>query len=137
MASSNTSTADVDKINWSSAMFIRVVSYLLICLGTVGHSLSIYVFTRPTLRSNPCSRYFLASTLTGFFVTYVNVPLRLISAGYNIDIFGFSSTSCKILTYVLFWARYLTCFEKINSVFFLCFRRAQTSWFIALACVDR
>jgi len=118
MSSSNTSTSDVDSINWSAAMFLEVFSYLLICLGTVGHSLSIYVFTRPTLRLNPCSRYFLASTITGIFVTYVNVPMRLIQNVYNYDIFALSSTSCKMLTFVLFWAKYLTYFEKINSIFF-------------------
>jgi hypothetical protein len=116
MSSSNTSTSDVDSIIWRQTIFLKVSSYLLICLGTVGHSLSIYVFTRPTLRLNPCARYFLASTINGFFVTYVNVPMRLIQNAYNYDFFAFSSASCKILTFVLFWARYLTCFEKINSI---------------------
>jgi len=105
MSSSNTSTVDIDRINSITVMFVRVFSYSLICLGTVGHSLSIYVFTRPTLRLNPCSRYFLASTLTGIFVTYVNVPLRLLQNVYSYDLFALSSTSCKILTFVVFWAR--------------------------------
>jgi len=138
MSSSNTSTSDVDSIIWRQTIFLRVSSYLLICLGTVGHSLSIYVFTRPTLRLNPCVRYFLASTINGFFVTYVNVPMRLIQNAYNYDMFAVSSASCKILTFVLFWARYLTCFEKdkFNLLFFNSLR-AQSYWLIVLASVDR
>ncbi len=110
MSSSNTSSSDVDAIKYTNSMFSQIWSLLLICLGTIGHSLNIYVFTRPRLRSTPCVRYFLASTLTGFGVTYVNVLLRLLQVLYNIDAFGYSTASCKILTLVVFWARYSICF---------------------------
>ncbi|UJR18043.1 hypothetical protein I4U23_004944 [Adineta vaga] len=100
--------------------FQRIWSYLLIVLGTVGHVLNVYVFTRPTLRSNPCARYFLAATIGGIFCTYVNTLLRLLQSIYpNYNPFGYSTASCKILTFIAY-----------------CFR-CNTSWFIVLASIDR
>ncbi|CAF1309064.1 unnamed protein product [Adineta steineri] len=119
MSSSNTSTAEVDAVVYSKIMFTKCWSFLLICLGIIGHALSIYVFTRPKLWANPCTRYFLASTICGAFVACVNTPLRLLQSGYNIDLFGYSNVTCKLLTFVLYWSKTLT------------------SWFIALASVDR
>jgi hypothetical protein len=115
MSSSNTSNADVNAINSATATFTQVWSYFLFFFGTVGHSLNIGVFTRPTLRSNPCARYFLASTISGVFVTYINVLLRFLQLAYNIDLFAYSLASCKILTYASYWARYLRCFQRIES----------------------
>ncbi|CAF1227563.1 unnamed protein product [Adineta steineri] len=100
-------------------MFTRCWSFLLICLGITGHALSIYVFTRSKFRSNPCTHYFLASTICGSFVTCVNTPLRLLLTGYNIDVLGYSIVTCKLLTFLLYWSK------------------ALTSWFIALASIDR
>ena len=101
---------DVNSIRSGSLIFAQFWSYLLICLGTFGHLLNIYVFTRRKLRSNPCVRYFLASTLSGLFVTYINIALRLLQIVYKIDAFGYSFASCKILSCLVFWAKYLKCF---------------------------
>ncbi|CAF4004652.1 unnamed protein product, partial [Adineta steineri] len=40
--------------NWLSMTFIRCYCFLMIPLAIIGHSLSIFVFTRRSLRSNPC-----------------------------------------------------------------------------------
>jgi hypothetical protein len=106
MSSSNTSTAEIDSIKYFMATFAQIWSYLLIVLGTIGHSLNIYIFTRPILRPNPCVCYFLASTITGFSVIYITVLLRFLQLRYNIDAFAYSSTSCKILTFITLWTRY-------------------------------
>ena len=90
MSSISVSTADIDNVKSVRVTFTRFWSFLLICLGTIGHSLSIYVFTRSTFRSNPCVRYFLAATICGILVTYGNTPLRLLQTGYSIDVFGYS-----------------------------------------------
>ncbi|CAF4098234.1 unnamed protein product [Adineta steineri] len=119
MSSSNTSTAEIDTLVYTKIMFTRCWSFLLIYLGIIGHALSIYVFTRPKFRSNPCTHYFLASTICGAFVICVNTPLRLLLTGYNIDVLGYSIVTCKLLTFVLYWSK------------------ALASWFIALASIDR
>ncbi|UJR18180.1 hypothetical protein I4U23_005080 [Adineta vaga] len=116
MSSLNTSIA---AINYSNSVFYQFWSYLLFCLGIVGHSLNFYVFTRPTLRSNPCVRYFLASTISGLLVTLINVLLRLLQLMYKINTFGYSTVSCKILTFIVYCTK------------------AQASWFIVLASIDR
>ena len=66
--SSNISTLQLasNNLNFIAMMFIRCYCYVVIPLGIVGHLLSIYVFTRVTLRSNPCSRYFLAASFVDY-----------------------------------------------------------------------
>ncbi len=76
MSSSNVSDI-ADAINWASMMFARCWSVVMFILGIIGHTLSIYVFTRPTLRKNPCARHFLASAVSGYCITCVTIPLRI------------------------------------------------------------
>ncbi|UJR19840.1 hypothetical protein I4U23_022973 [Adineta vaga] len=53
---------------------------------TIGHLLNIYVFTRPTLYSNSCGRYFLAATISGMLVVLEYLSVRALQLGYNIDL---------------------------------------------------
>ncbi|CAF1234395.1 unnamed protein product [Adineta steineri] len=118
----NTTSSNVDAINalqHSKILFIKVWCFTMISCGFVGHTLSIYVFTRRSLYSNPCARYFLASAMIGMAVVVISVPLRLLQAGYNIDAFVSSAAICGILTWFL------------NSI------KALPSWIIVLACADR
>ncbi|CAF1234411.1 unnamed protein product [Adineta steineri] len=118
---SNTTSSNVDTINalqHSKILFIKVWCFTMISCGFVGHTLSIYVFTRRSLYSNPCARYFLASAMIGMAVVVILVPLRLLQAGYNIDAFVSSAAICGILTWFL------------NSI------KALPSWIIVLACAD-
>ncbi|CAF1313802.1 unnamed protein product [Adineta steineri] len=117
-----TSSTNLDAINalkYSKILFIQVWCFTMFSFGTVGHILSIYVFTRRSLYSNPCSRYFLASAMTGLVVVCTAVPLRLLQFVYNIDVFMSSNVMCKILVWLLNWFK------------------ALPSWFIVLACADR
>jgi hypothetical protein len=108
MSSSNVSDiADaISTINWDSMMFARRWSVIMFTLGIVGHTLSIYVFTRPTLRRNPCARYFLASAVAGYCITCVTIPLRTLQLGYNINTFVYSVPLCKILSFEMVLTRY-------------------------------
>jgi len=103
--SSNTSNATIEYLYWTSMIFVRSYGCLMFSLGLIGHSLSIYALTRPKLRSNPCTRYFLASTFVGYFIVFVNVPLRTLEDGFYIDVFMYSTMHCKMLTFFLQWAR--------------------------------
>ena len=106
MSSSNATLAEINALNYGNIIFYQFWSYLLIGLGTIGHSLNIYVFTRPILRSNPCTRYLLAATISGIIVIYFNVLFRLIQVIYPAySPFGYSTTSCKILSFIVFCAR--------------------------------
>ncbi|UJR06814.1 hypothetical protein I4U23_011101 [Adineta vaga] len=119
MSSSNTSITEAMIIRQNTIVFIRVWSFLMIGLGIIGHIANVYVFTRPTLRSNSCSWYFLAASINGLCVVTIITPLRLLSFGYSINLFSISSAACKILTFIVMWTR------------------TQYAWFIALVCLDR
>ncbi|CAF1041672.1 unnamed protein product [Adineta steineri] len=117
----NTST-NLDAINalkYSQNLFIQVWCFTMFSFGTVGHILSIYVFTRRSLYSNPCAKYFLASAIAGMIVVYTLVPLRLLQYVYKIDAFASSDAMCRILSWFVNWIKTLP------------------SWFIVLACADR
>ncbi|CAF0723232.1 unnamed protein product [Adineta steineri] len=66
MSLSNATMAEINALNYANEVFFLFWTFASIALGTVGHLLSIYVFTRPILRSNPCACYFLAATVTVF-----------------------------------------------------------------------
>lgn len=102
---SNASLAEIAAINASSTIFVRTWCFGMIVLGLIGHCLNVYVFTRPILRHNPCSRYFLASALSGFLVVGFNFPIRLMQAGYTMNIVTQSAIACQMITMILFWAR--------------------------------
>ncbi|CAF1123661.1 unnamed protein product [Rotaria sordida] len=120
MSSSNTSMIEaINAMKQTTSRFTQIWFSCMFIFGLIGHSLSIYVFTRRQFRSNPCTRYFLASTISGCTVVYLTIPFRLLQIVYNIDIFIHSHAGCRILSYL-----------------FNCFR-ILPSWFIALASIDR
>ena len=89
-------------------MFIRCYCYVAIPLGAVGHLLSIYVFTRSSMRSNPCSRYLLAATTFGMMLTIYTVPMRLIQSGFiNTDPGAYSVVFSKTTWFKLYSIRYI------------------------------
>ncbi len=66
-------------------IFVKCWGFFAFIFGIVGRSLSIYTFTRPALRSSPCVRYLLASTISGYCVVLVTVPIRTVQLAYGID----------------------------------------------------
>jgi hypothetical protein len=118
MSTINTSdfNAAVDAVKWTVVMFFRCWNPIMFGLGIVGHSLSIFVFTRPALRSNPCGRYFLASSISGFCVVVSILPLRYLQYGYNINTFTTSVVTCKVLSYYSSNIRYLRQWLKTECI---------------------
>lgn len=106
MSSLNISTSEIDQVNAASLIFTEVWCYLMIIFGLIGHTLSIYVFTRRSLSSNPCSCYFLAATFSGISVVTMNVFLRLLQVVYKINIYLGSIALCRLLTWLFMWNRY-------------------------------
>ncbi|UJR38654.1 hypothetical protein I4U23_031320 [Adineta vaga] len=120
MSSSNTSMSDaVNIVKQIQNRFSIYWSIFLFSFGIIGHSLSIYVFTRRTLFWNPCILYFLALTIGGYVIVCGTVPLRFLQVSFIVDVFVTSDPMCKILTYIFGCARVLP------------------SWFVLLASIDR
>jgi len=93
-------------LEYASMMFMRCFGYTIIPLGTVGHLLNFYVFTRPTLRPNPCARYFLAASIFSMLNTCVALPIRLVQSGYvNTDPGAYSLLFCKLSWFIIFSLR--------------------------------
>jgi hypothetical protein len=95
-------------INWIAMMFIRCYCFLMIPLGIIGHSLSIFVFTRRSLRASPCTMYFLAATIFGLLSSCFILPMRLVQSGYiGVDPAVHSIVICKIVWFLLYSIRYV------------------------------
>jgi hypothetical protein len=111
MIFSNETNVDlkVHNINWLGMMFIRCYCLLMIPIGIIGHSLSIFVFTRRSLRSNPCVMYLLSATIFGLLSSCFILPMRLIQSGYeDIDPTTHSLFLCKIIWFLLYSIRYVS-----------------------------
>ncbi|CAF1401897.1 unnamed protein product [Adineta ricciae] len=120
MSSSSSNITETIFIQQTTIIFARIWCYSIIILGIIGHMSSIYVFTRPSFRSNSCIWYFFGATISGICVVTITIPIRLLQAGYNINLLANSLVVCKAITLLLLqWAR------------------GQSAWFTALASIDR
>jgi hypothetical protein len=99
---------EANNLNWIAMMFIRYFCYLMIPLSVLGHSMSMYVFTRPSIRSNPCCMYFLAATIFGLLNACIILPMRLVQSNYAyMDPTVYSSINCKAIWFLLYPIRYV------------------------------
>jgi hypothetical protein len=99
---------EAHNLNYIAMMFIRCFCYAVIPLGIIGHLLNVYVLTRPSLISSPCSRYFLAASIVGLINTVYSLPMRMIQSGYtNTDPGAHSVVFCKITWLLLNSIRYV------------------------------
>lgn len=107
-----------NNLNNVSMLFIRYYCFILIPISLVGHLMSIYVFTRPSLRKNSCSRYFLAATIAGLMNTCYTLPIRTLQVGFpNKDPGAYSIILCKLLGFFSYSIRYIQ-FLYIKCRFF-------------------
>lgn len=97
----------------------RSIPIIQLILGTFGNVMNILVFRRRSLRTNPCSLYFLASSINNLFVLYVALLTRLLSSGWNIDPSNMHPALCKL------------------RIFFVYSSLCLTQWFVVLASLDR
>ncbi|CAF4658203.1 unnamed protein product, partial [Rotaria sp. Silwood2] len=97
----------------------RSVPILQLILGTFGNIMNILIFTRRSLRTNPCSHYFLASSINNLFVLYVALLTRLLSSGWKIDPSNSNIVLCKL------------------RIFFVYSSLCLIQWFVVLASIDR
>ncbi|CAF2486959.1 unnamed protein product [Rotaria sp. Silwood2] len=109
----------IQKLPIISLQLNRIVPIFQITLGTFGNILNILIFTRRSLRNNPCSLYFLASSINNIFVLYVATLTRLLSSGWKIDPSNTNIILCKL------------------RIFFVYSSLALIQWFMVLASIDR
>lgn len=97
----------------------RIVPIFQLIFGTFGNVLNILIFTRRSLRTNPCSFYFLISSINNLFVLYVALLTRLLSSGWKIDPSNTNLALCKL------------------RIFFVYSSLCLIQWCMVLASIDR
>ncbi|UJR07011.1 hypothetical protein I4U23_011300 [Adineta vaga] len=64
--------------------------------GTFGNVLNIILFTRPNLRTNPCSIYFIASSINNILFMYLFELINYLSSIWHVYILPKSNFWCKL-----------------------------------------
>ncbi|CAF1104586.1 unnamed protein product [Adineta steineri] len=97
----------------------RIILSIQLIVGTFGNLMNILIFTRRTLRNNPCSLYFLASSIGNIFFLYSSLLSRLLSSGWQIDFSNTSVLLCKLRIYFVYiflsldqWSIVLASFDR-------------------------
>lgn len=109
----------IQRLPLISLQLNRIVPIFQIVLGSFGNLMNILIFTRKSLRTNPCSLYFLASSINNLFVLYVATLTRLLSSGWKIDPSNYNTVLCKL------------------RIFFVYSSLALIQWLVVLASIDR
>lgn len=107
----------VNKINVASTIVVVTVSILNFVLGAIGLIFNILIFIRPSVRREPFSYYFFASTCFNLFVVFIIIPVRIASEGYNIELANYNLGICKTEIFAFYVVRTISC------------------WLIVLACI--
>jgi hypothetical protein len=116
--SSTSTQSTIAYLNFITTELNRFIPITFLVLGTIGNILNIMVFTRPTLRTNPCSIYFISGSIVNFFSLYIGLVTPFLGL-YNLDPTQSIVSLCKIR----FYLRYSTI--------------TLSTWFVLLACIDR
>jgi hypothetical protein len=116
---SNPTSQLIADLNNATFWINRLSPIILIVFGTIGNLFNIVIFTRRSLRTNPCSMYFLASSMANCIVMYVALLTRYLATSWNIDPSATNTYWCKI--------RYLLIYPALSLAL----------WFIVLASIDR
>jgi hypothetical protein len=115
------SSSDTDAIsawNNASAQLNRYFSIFIFLFGTIGNILNILVLSQRALRTNPCSLFFLTSSIANFIAIITGLTSRMLS-GWTADLTNTIDWLCKLRAFVLFISRNMG------------------SWLIMLATIDR
>jgi hypothetical protein len=115
--SANTQST-INYLNFVTSQLNHYIPLCFLVLGTIGNISNILVFTRPLLRTNPCSIYFISSSIINFIALYVGLITPFLQL-YNLDPTQTIAILCKIRYYL----RYSTI--------------TLSTWYILLACIDR
>ena len=116
--SSATDVSAIAAWNNASSLMNRYFSILIFLFGTIGNLLNVLVLAQGTLRRNPCSLYFLISSLANFIAIIAGLTTRMLS-GWTLDLTNTNDSLCKLRAFTLFISRNIG------------------SWLIMFAAMDR
>ena len=115
----NTTTSPtVVYLNFVSRELNRYIPLTFLVLGSIGNVLNLLVFSRPKLRNNCCSLYFISSSVVNFISLYVGLITPFLAL-YGLD----PTQKWLIICQLRFYFRLTTI--------------TLSTWFILFTCVDR
>ncbi|CAF1004387.1 unnamed protein product [Adineta steineri] len=109
----------IDQLNTAASVTAITLSLISWVPGVIGLVLNVFIFTRPALRHEPCSLYFLTSSYFNLFVIFIILPVRTVTSSLNMDLGNYNIVICKMESYIFYVVRVISC------------------WLIMLACFDR
>lgn len=91
------------------SIIVLTISITSFVPGAIGLVFNVLVFTRPTLRREPCANYFLAATCFDLFIVFVVLPVRVFSNGFGMDLGNTNRGICKLESFTFNAARSTSC----------------------------
>ncbi|CAF4106380.1 unnamed protein product [Rotaria sordida] len=88
---------------------LRIGGPILITMGSISCILNLMVFTKDTLRKNPCTICFVAINTINFLYFYLGLLFTTLAVGYNIDPSASNIAFCRFRYYV---ALIFACWES-------------------------
>lgn len=87
---------------YDAQQFTLYVGYFFLIIGIIGNGINVLVFLKARIyRTNPCTFYFLNGSIVNILYILLNLIVRILTVGYNIDVTGTSSIWCKIRQFLL------------------------------------
>ncbi|CAF0849956.1 unnamed protein product [Adineta steineri] len=82
---------------------------ILAGVGTISCILNLLVFTKSSLRKNPCAICLIAVNISNFLFIYFGLLFTILATGYNIDPSSYNIFCCRFRFYI---ATVLPCYES-------------------------
>ncbi|UJR19715.1 hypothetical protein I4U23_022849 [Adineta vaga] len=87
---------------YDAQQFTTYIGFFFLIFSVIGNGINILVFSRtPMYRTNPCAFYFLIGSIDNLLYLLFNIPARILSVSYGIDLTSMSRTGCKLRYYFL------------------------------------
>ncbi|CAF0854570.1 unnamed protein product [Adineta steineri] len=100
MSSQSSSTNYILLLKSITKYLYQIGGPVLICIGSLSCILSLIVFTKKSLRKNPCSLYFISYNIANLILMYSSILTVTLSAGYGVSPSTYNLAFCRYNLYM-------------------------------------
>ncbi|CAF1569872.1 unnamed protein product [Adineta steineri] len=100
MSSQSSSTNYISLLKSITKYLYQIGAPILICIGSISCILSLIVFTKKSLRKNPCSIYFISYNIANLTLIYSSILTVTLSAGYGVSPSTYNLAFCRYNLYM-------------------------------------
>jgi hypothetical protein len=87
---------------YDAQQFTIYAGIFLLIVGIIGNAINVLAFSKSrTYRTTPCTFYFLVGSIDNIVYIGINLTIRILREGYEINVTGTSNIWCKIRQYLL------------------------------------